>query len=125
MGFRINRGIFKVLDTATGTYKEKLKIDGLATGEPEPVVLENYNSDTYKGVFFDYTIYNDTKDSMRSGTLQVAFNDTVAVFNEVSTMDIGDTSTCILDVVNSNGSVDVRFTAPNSTFKISYHTRTV
>ena len=30
MGFRISRGIFKVLDQATNTYKEKFKIDELS-----------------------------------------------------------------------------------------------
>jgi hypothetical protein len=47
------------------------------------------------------------------------------MFNEVNTMDIGDTSACSLDAVNTAGTVTVTFRSPDPTFHIKYHVRTL
>jgi hypothetical protein len=62
---------------------------------------------------------------MRSGTLQLVFNANEVMFNEVSTMDIGDTTPCLLTAVNNAGVVSVLFESPDSSFHIKYQTRTI
>ena len=98
---------------------------GSGDGDPAPVVIETFSANTYIGAFLDFTIYDDAKGNMRSGTLQLVFNADQVMFNEVNTMDIGDTTPCTLDAVNNGGTIDVRFTTPDSTFHIKYHVRTL
>jgi hypothetical protein len=98
---------------------------GTATGDPTPVVIETFSAAQNIGAFIDFTIYDDGKGNMRSGTLQLVFNTDQVMFNEVNTMDIGDTTPCTLDAVNNAGTIDVRFTSPDPTFHIKYHVRTL
>jgi hypothetical protein len=98
---------------------------GAGNGDPVPVVIETFSAAQNIGVFLDFTIYDDAKGNMRSGTLQLVFNADQVMFNEVNTMDIGDTTPCTLDAVNNGGTIDVRFTTPDPTFHIKYHVRTI
>ena len=98
---------------------------GAGDGDPAPVVIETFSAAQNIGAFLDFTIYDDDKGNMRSGTLQLVFNADQVMFNEVNTMDIGDTTPCTLDAVNNAGTIDVRFTTPDSTFHIKYHVRTL
>ena len=98
---------------------------GSGTGDPAPVVIETFSAAENIGAFLDFTIYDDGKGNMRSGTLQLVFNADQVMFNEVNTMDIGDTTPCTLDAVNNAGTIDVRFTTPDPTFHIKYHVRTL
>jgi hypothetical protein len=98
---------------------------GAGDGDPAPVVIETFNATQNIGAFLDFTIYDDGKENMRAGTLQVVFNADQVMFNEVNTMDIGDTTPCTLDAVNNAGTIDVRFTTPDPTFHIKYHVRTL
>ena len=98
---------------------------GTATGDPVPVVIETFNAAQNIGAFLDFTIFDEEKGNMRSGTLQLVFNADQVMFNEVNTMDIGDTTPCTLDAVNNAGTIDVRFTAPSPTFYIKYQIRTL
>lgn len=98
---------------------------GAGDGVPEGTVIETFSADTYIGAFLDFTIYDDDKGNMRSGTLQLVFNADQVMFNEVNTMDIGDTTPCTLNAVNNAGTIDVRFTTPDPTFHIKYQVRTL
>lgn len=95
------------------------------TGDPVGTVIETFSSAVNIGAFIDFTIYNTGKDSMRSGTLQLVFNADQVMFNEVNTMDIGDTTPCTLTAVNNAGVVEVHYTTPDPTFHIKYHVRTL
>ena len=98
---------------------------GAADGAGAGTVIESFDANANIGAFLDFTIYNDGKDSMRSGTLQLVFNLDQVMFNEVNTMDIGDTTPCTLTAVNSAGTIEVIFTTPDPTFHIKYHVRTL
>jgi len=98
---------------------------GSGTGNPVPQTIASFGSNVHIGAFVDFTIYNETKEHMRSGTLQLVFNANEVRFNEASTMDIGDTSACLLTAVNNAGVVSVLFEAPDPTFHIKYQTRTI
>lgn len=98
---------------------------GAADGAGAGTVIESFSANVNIGAFLDFTIYNDGKDSMRSGTLQLVFNLDQVMFNEVNTMDIGDTTPCTLTAVNNAGTIDVIFTTPDPTFHIKYHVRTL
>ena len=98
---------------------------GSGTGNPVPQEVASFGSSVHIGAFIDFTIYNETKEHMRSGTMQLAFNADQVVFNEVSTMDIGDTTPCILNAVNNAGVVSVTFETPDPTFYIKYQVRTI
>jgi len=95
------------------------------TGDPAGVKIESFDSAAFIGAFLDFTIYDDGKDHMRSGTLQIVFNAAEVRFNEVNTLDIGDTSGCTLDVQNNGGIAEVYFTTPDPTFNIKYQVRTL
>jgi hypothetical protein len=98
---------------------------GSGTGNPVPQEIASFGSSVHIGAFVDFTIYNDTKEHMRSGTLQLVFNTERVMFNEVSTMDIGDTTPCLLTAVNNAGVISVLFETPDPTFHIKYQTRTI
>ena len=98
---------------------------GSGTGNPVPQEVASFGSSVHIGAFIDFTIYNETKEHMRSGTMQLAFNADQVVFNEVSTMDIGDTTPCILNAVNNDGVVSVTFETPDPSFYIKYQVRTI
>jgi hypothetical protein len=98
---------------------------GSGTGNPVPQEIASFGSSVHIGAFIDFTIYNQTKEHMRSGTLQLVFNADQVMFNEVSTMDIGDTTPCLLTAVNNAGVVSVLFETPDPTFHIKYQTRTI
>ena len=98
---------------------------GAADGAGAGTVIESFSANVNIGAFLDFTIYNDGKESMRSGTLQLVFNLDQVMFNEVNTMDIGDTTPCTLTAVNNAGTIDVIFTTPDPTFHIKYHVRTL
>jgi uncharacterized protein YqkB len=98
---------------------------GAGDGVPEGTVIETFSAAENIGAFLDFTIYDDDKGNMRAGTLQLVFNGDQVMFNEVNTMDIGDTTPCTLDAVNNAGTIDVRFTSPDPTFHIKYHVRTL
>lgn len=98
---------------------------GGATGAPTSTKIESFDSATFIGAFLDFTIYDDGKEHMRSGTLQVVFNGVEARFNEVNTLDIGDTSQCTLDVQNNGGIAEVFFTSPDPSYHIKYQVRTL
>ena len=106
-------------DAASALYQNGA--DGAGAG----TVIESFSANVNIGAFLDFTIYNDGKDSMRSGTLQLVFNADQVMFNEVNTMDIGDTTPCTLTAVNNAGTIDVIFTTPDPTFHIKYHVRTL
>lgn len=114
--------------TLTGAIglAQAVNIDhGAGDGDAAGTVIETFDTSVFIGAFLDFTIYNDPKDSMRSGTLQLVFNPAEVMFNEVNTMDIGDTTPCTLVAVNNGGSVDVIFTTPDPSFHIKYHVRTL
>lgn len=98
---------------------------GSGTGNAVPQEIASFGSSVHIGAFIDFTIYNETKEHMRSGTLQLVFNADEVMFNEVSTMDIGDTTPCLLTAVNNSGVVSVLFESPDTSFYIKYQTRTI
>lgn len=106
-------------DAASALYQNGA--DGAGGG----TIIESFDANANIGAFLDFTIYNDTKEHMRSGTLQLVFNLDQVMFNEVNTMDIGDTTPCTLVAVNNAGTVEVIFTTPDPTFHIKYHVRTL
>lgn len=98
---------------------------GSGTGNPVAQEIASLGTSVHIGAFIDFTIYNDDKSAMRSGTLQLVFNAGEVMFNEVSTMDIGDTTPCILTAVNVDEIVSVLFEAPDPSFHIKYQIRTI
>lgn len=112
--------------TGTIGLAQGVNIDhGAGIGAAAGTIIETFDSALYIGAFLDFTIYNEGKDSMRSGTLQLVFNPAEVMFNEVNTMDIGDTTPCTLTAVNNGGTVEVVFTTPDPSFHIKYHVRTL
>lgn len=98
---------------------------GSGVGDPVAQVIASFDPDINIGAFIDFTIYNDTKEHMRSGTLQLVFNRDEVMFNEVSTMNIGDTEPCILLATVGAGIINVTYETPDPSFYIKYQVRTL
>ena len=68
-------------------------------------VVSQLPAASYTGVFFDYVIKNTVISGLRSGTVTTVNDGAAAVFNEVSSGDIGDTTGIALCADISGGNV--------------------
>ena len=70
-----------------------------------------------EAAFFDYVVKNGT--NIRSGTITAATDGTNVEYNEVSTVDLGDTSDIKLKVVLSSGDLILQATAASNNWNVS------
>jgi hypothetical protein len=68
--------------------------------------------DSAEAMFIDYVLYDLAKNNKRAGNLRLTWNTSTTVFDETSTIDIGDTSGFVFTVDN-NGS-DAKLLATNN-----------
>ena len=112
-------GVVAVGDTATVKQTAR-QFDGAPAGTR----METFDGNTYIGAFIDYTVYDDSRDHMRSGTIQMVFNATgEARFTDNSTTDIGNTSQAYFQVVSAAPNTEIKFVAPDPTWHVRYHVR--
>ena len=64
--------------------------------DPAGVLFGEYDAATTYGAIVDYVIYDAGRDNMRSGTFSAVWNIAETRYNDVSTVDIGDTSVVTL-----------------------------
>jgi len=86
--------------------KGNIRIDGsstavvLQTGDKTAsgsgAVFATYDTTATYGAVVDYVVYDSDRNNMRAGTFTAVWNTNITSFNDVSTVDIGDTSTVIL-----------------------------
>jgi len=74
-----------------------------------------------EAAFFDYVVKNST--NVRAGTVTAATDGTNVEFNEVSTVDLGDTSDIKLKVVLSSGDLILQATAASDNWNVSSFVR--
>ena len=67
--------------------------------------------------FFDYVVKNGT--NVRAGTITAATDGTNVEYNEISTVDLGDTSDVKLKVVLSSGDLILQATAISDNWNVS------
>jgi hypothetical protein len=63
--------------------------------------------DSAEAMFIDYVLYDLAKNNKRAGNLRLTWNTSTTVFDETSTIDIGDTSGFTFTVDNSGGSFEL------------------
>jgi len=118
-----------------------LHISGITTQENFAVQLQTSleaNTDVDTGMevittvpisgsaaFFDYVLYNATKGSMRSGTIQAVWNATQIKYQEISTVDIGDTSGVTLSITNDTTIICLKATVTSDNWTIKAVSRTI
>ena len=76
---------------------------------------------TYQAVFFDYVIKNGT--NLRAGTLTAAHDGTNIKFNEVSTVDLGNTTDVKLKVVIDGSNMKLQATTLTDNWTIKANIR--
>jgi hypothetical protein len=70
-----------------------------------------------EAAFFDYVVKNST--NVRAGTITAATDATNVEYNEISTVDLGDTSDIKLKVVLSSGDLILQATAASDNWSVS------
>jgi hypothetical protein len=70
-----------------------------------------------EAAFFDYVVKNST--NIRAGTITAATDGTNVEFNEISTVDLGDTADIKLKVVLSGGNLILQATAASDNWNVS------
>jgi hypothetical protein len=70
-----------------------------------------------EAAFFDYVVKNST--NIRAGTITAATDGTNVEYNEISTVDLGDTSDVKLKVVLSSGNLILQATAASDNWNVS------
>ena len=85
-------GKVRIDGSSTSTILET----GNATAGTSGVVYATYDIATTYGVIVDYVIYDTNRDNMRTGTFSAVWNTGITNYNDISTVDIGDTSAVTL-----------------------------
>ena len=70
-----------------------------------------------EAAFFDYVVKNST--NIRAGTITTATDGTNVEYNEISTVDLGDTSDIKLKVVLSSSDLILQATAASDNWNVS------
>ena len=70
-----------------------------------------------EAAFFDYVVKNST--NIRAGTITAATDGTNVEYNEISTVDLGDTSDVKLKVVLSSGNLILQATVASTNWNVS------
>jgi len=74
-----------------------------------------------EAAFFDYVVKNSA--NIRAGTITAATDATNVEFNEISTVDLGDTSDIKLKVILSSGNLILQATAASNNWIVSSFVR--
>ncbi len=82
------------------------------------LILISAGADSAEAMFIDYVLYDLAKNNKRAGNLRLTWNASTTVFDETSTIDIGDTSQFTFTVNNSGG--DFELLATNTTGQDMY-----
>lgn len=112
-------GTVAITDTATVRQTARVQ-----TGDPGGVTLEAFDATTYFGAFLDYVVYDVDKNNMRSGTIQIVFDENGNVqHTDNSTADIGDTTGAYFDTTSSGTSARLWYYADSTEWFVRYHLR--
>jgi hypothetical protein len=71
------------------------------------LILISAGVDSAEAMFIDYVLYDLAKNNKRAGNLRLTWNTSTTVFDETSTIDIGDTSGFVFTVDNDGGSFEL------------------
>lgn len=77
------------------------------TASPSGAIIDSYAITSTYGAFVDYVIYDSDRNNMRVGTMRAVWNVGDAVYTDVSTVDIGDTSGVTLTAVVNGSNVNI------------------
>ena len=118
-------GSIEMHSQMSGQTISVLQKAGYNAGDPAGALMFSLNvNDNILGAFVDYTIYDNGRDNLRSGTLQIVFNGVGEVrFTDNSTSDIGDTTVAYFQAVGQAPGAEIKFVAPDSTWHVRYHVR--
>mgnify|MGYP003322927512 CR=1 FL=1 len=112
-------GTLAITDSATVRQTAKVQ-----AGDPAGVTLESFDATTYFGAFVDYVVYDVDKNNMRSGTIQIVFDENGNVqHTDNSTADIGDTSGAYFDTTSSGTAARLWYYADSTEWYVRYHLR--
>jgi hypothetical protein len=112
-------GTVAITNSATVTQAAYVK-----TGDPGGVTLESFDATTYFGAFLDYVVYDVDKNNMRSGTIQIVFDENGNVqHTDNSTADIGDTTGAYFSTTSSGTSARLWYYADSTEWFVRYHLR--
>ena len=78
---------------------------------------------SFTSAFVDYYVSDGA--SARSGHIQVAYLSGQAIFNEIATMDIGNTDSFVWDVVMSGANLNVNSVVTSGTWSIKLIIKTI
>ena len=83
-----------------------------------------YDAASTYGAVVDYVIYDSDRNNMRTGTFTAVWNTNETNYNDVSTVDIGDTSTVILTSVMNGPDVKLVVTG-DASFTIKFNAKII
>ena len=96
--------------SASLSYQENTDIDSTTA------TVATLATGSYDAGFFDYVAKNGT--NLRAGTVTAIHSASIVQYNEVSTVDIGDTSDVKLSVVETGGNLALRATTTTDNWNI-------
>ena len=112
-----NADILQVGLKSVVTYGESTSINTTTATIKELAVA------TYQAVFYDFVIKNGT--NVRAGTVTAAHDGTNVEFNEVSTVDLGNTNDVKLSVDISGGNMRLRATTLSDNWSVKAFVRAI
>ena len=92
--------------------------------DPAGAVFGEYDIATTYGAIVDYVIYDAGRDNMRSGTFSAVWNAAETRYNDVSTVDIGDTSVVTLTSQINGANVELIVTG-DAVYTIKFNTKLI
>ena len=129
-----------LIGAGTNAPKEKLhvvgnvQIEGGSTSvvletnnkaaDPAGALFGEYDIATTYGAVVDYVIYDAGRDNMRSGTFSAVWNAAETRYNDVSTVDIGDTSVVTLTSQINGANVELIVTG-DAVYTIKFNVKLI
>ena len=92
--------------------------------DPAGALFGEYDIATTYGAIVDYVIYDAGRDNMRSGTFSAVWNAAETRYNDVSTVDIGDTSVVTLTSQINGANVELIVTG-DAVYTIKFNTKLI
>ena len=92
--------------------------------DPAGTLFGEYDITTTYGAIVDYVIYDAGRDNMRSGTFSAVWNVAETRYNDVSTVDIGDTSVVTLTSQINGANVELIVTG-DAVYTIKFNTKLI
>jgi hypothetical protein len=92
--------------------------------DPAGALFGEYDIATTYGAIVDYVIYDAGRDNMRSGTFSAVWNAAETRYNDVSTVDIGDTSVVTLTSQINGANVELIVTG-DAVYTIKFNVKLI